>query len=706
MKISYKIFLLIFGVVFILTLSSTLISINELKKNAKENIKTFEKTLIEDKKEALKEKVDIIYKIINDHYKETLPSSIDKYSRDTLYKRMALFYSTIYNYYKNNKNKLSKKEMQQQLKDITKSYRYKSIYVWINDMNYKMVMHPIKPEYDGKVFINTPKVPFVELGVNALKKALKQGKDYAYIKYKFYNPITKKYEFKTSIVKYFAPYKWVFGSGIYVSDVTPKVKREVLNNIKAVRFGKSGYFWINDMNYKMVMHPIKPEYDGKVFINTPKVPFVELGVNALKKALKQGKDYAYIKYKFYNPATGKYEDKLSIVRLFKPWGWVIGTGTYLTSLNKTINEINKKLNSNIKEVILRFIIINAIIGIVLLIIAYFVSDKFIVKNIKLLKEKIKDLAEGEGDLTKRVDIHSKDEIGEVAKYLNNFIEKLASIIQNLKFSSNNLATIVKEVEKDTKQISSTLNKQYELVNKTNEYTQNIKNDLDIAEESVTATYDDIQKTSNALDESIKALNKVTEKIKESYERESELANKIVTLTDQTNQIKEIIDIIKSIADQTNLLALNAAIEAARAGEHGRGFAVVADEVRKLAERTQKSLGEIDSVISIIVQGVMDIEKEIIRNSEISKETTEITNELVENTNKTKNNLENTKNLAQKAIKETIKINTNGRFLIDTSSELVKESEVLKEIKEELKNIEKKLENISKLIQEDTNKFKV
>ncbi len=96
-----------------------------------------------------------------------------------------------------------------------------------------------------------------------------------------------------------------------------ELQKKLMNIVKHSNYGKSGYFWVNDMNYKMIMHPIKPQFDGKIFKNTPKVPFVELGVNAIKKS---GKDYAYIKYKFYNPKTGKYGEKLSIVMLYKPWG--------------------------------------------------------------------------------------------------------------------------------------------------------------------------------------------------------------------------------------------------------------------------------------------------------------------------------------------------------------------------------------------------
>ena len=379
------------------------------------------------KKEELLNKTEIAYKTLESHYKETLPENIEEGVRADLIKYQEVLFNILHRIYKKNKGKMSEEELQKRLKGVVKAARYgKSGYFWINDMNYKMVMHPIKPEYDGKVFIKTPKVPFVELGVNALKKS---KKDYAFIKYQFYNPATKKYEFKVSLVKLFKPYNWVIGTGAYISNITEEVKKATLKNIKDLRYGKSGYFWINDMNYKMVMHPIKPEYDGKVFIKTPKVPFVELGVNALKKSKK---DYAFIKYQFFNPASGKYEDKLSIVKLFKPWGWVIGTGTYLKEMSNTLKQIDKIKSSTLQVLFIKFLITVVILISVYLIISIFVVEKFIVAPLKEFTSIVEDLAEGEGDLTKRVNVISGDEIGLVSKYINLFIEKLEYIISHLK----------------------------------------------------------------------------------------------------------------------------------------------------------------------------------------------------------------------------------------------------------------------------------
>ena len=116
---------------------------------------------------------------------------------------------------------------------------------------------------------------------------------------------------------------------------------------------------------------------------------------------------------------------------------------------------------------------------------------------------------------------------------------------------------------------------------------------------------------------------LTSKVKQTAETEMDLTEKIQTLAREADQVKNVLTVISDIADQTNLLALNAAIEAARAGEHGRGFAVVADEVRQLAERTQRSLIEINSTINVIVQSITDASEQMGINSKEMEELTGI-----------------------------------------------------------------------------------
>jgi len=375
--IKAKINFLIVSIMVLLTLSLSIIFFNGLNKVVNKNIDLFHNSIIDIKKEELINKMDLATHIIELYYKNSLPIYMKAVVEKDLKTQSEQLFSQLNNIYKQYKNILPQKELKQLLISIVKNARYgKNGYFWINDFNYKMVMHPIKPEYDGKIFINTPKVPFVELAVNALK-----NKDESFIRYKFYNPATKKYEYKVSLVKVFKPYNWIIGTGKYLSDITQNVQQKVLNDLKHLRYGKNGYFWVNDINYKMIMHPIKPEYNGKYFKNDKKVPFVQLGVD---KLLKTHKNQVFIEYEFYNPATKKYEKKLSIVRLFKPWGWVIGTGTYLNDIQKT-NEKVKLAYKNIEyDLAKKAIVSSLIILIIAILVAYYFTVFWIVNPMKEL----------------------------------------------------------------------------------------------------------------------------------------------------------------------------------------------------------------------------------------------------------------------------------------------------------------------------------
>ncbi|MCD8478269.1 MAG: methyl-accepting chemotaxis protein, partial [Sulfurospirillum sp.] len=149
------------------------------------------------------------------------------------------------------------------------------------------------------------------------------------------------------------------------------------------------------------------------------------------------------------------------------------------------------------------------------------------------------------------------------------------------------------------------------------------------------------------------LNMATQ-VQSNAQTEIQLAHQISRLSQDADQVKGVLTVISDIADQTNLLALNAAIEAARAGEHGRGFAVVADEVRNLAERTQKSLTEINATINVIVQAINDASDHMNSNSQSMEKLTQIAEDVEKNINETARIMDNATLSSEHTVQDYLK----------------------------------------------------
>ncbi len=347
-----------------------------------------------------------------------------------------------------------------------------------------------------------------------------------------------------------------------------------------------------------------------------------------------------------------------------------------------------------------------VLSLIFILLILSLTKKQIITSINILNEKIKELSSQEGDLTQRIEATSNDGIGDIARNINKFMDKLADMIVNLKSSAAIAQDVTNEVEKDAQLTVASVNIQQKEILKTQEFVSSIPGDLEVTKESVVSSSEDIINTQKVLDDLVISLRDVVSTINEDAESETEIADRVTVLADQTTEIKNIISMIRDIADQTNLLALNAAIEAARAGEHGRGFAVVADEVRKLAEKTQKSVSEIDGVIQMIVQGVEETKSEMENVVTRSQEVAESTNTLVEQADKTKHRLDDTIVISQKAVKETINISGKVIEMMKTSEKLADEAKVADKISKDLVEVSGSLKEVNGKINNEVEKFKV
>ncbi|MBI1338554.1 MAG: DUF3365 domain-containing protein [Phycisphaera sp.] len=221
------------------------------------------------------------------------------------------------------------------------------------------------------------------------------------------------------------------------------------------------------------------------------------------------------------------------------------------------------------------------------------------KPITELINRIKDIAQGEGDLTKRIEVNSQDEVGQLGSWFNTFVKKIHDVIVEVSGAANEVASAATQIAASSEEMASGMQEQSQQVTQISSAIEEMSASVvEVARKSGDAA-NNASNSGKMAEEGGTIVEQTIEGMKSISEAVSAGAASVQELGKRGEQIGQIIEVINDIADQTNLLALNAAIEAARAGEHGRGFAVVADEVRKLADRTTKATEEIATSIQAI-----------------------------------------------------------------------------------------------------------
>ncbi len=621
-SLSIKIKTLLLFIVSIFVVASVSLAITVYKSNelGKVQVKEEEQLILDYNKNELKAYTMMAEKAISAFYELTLEQNIgEKVKEDAL-----VFKKMIEDIYNTNKDKLSKEELKALIFSVTNGYRYN------NDIGYFYaytteginVVHPINKALVGKNLYDMKD----KNGTFIVRDVVKSAKDGTGIsKFIFPNPKTKLDEPKIAYNFYFEPLDIVFGTGDYASSIKEYYQNEAIKVLSKLRYAEDGYFYAvkkNDKGYTYAFHATNPTQKDKEF---------KLGIKDSKGrayrdqivdlAPKNVSEGAFIYYNFAHPTTKQDAEKISYAKYFKEWDWIIVSGVYIDGVEKHIEAQRQRIGSNIQNMLTEIILYGILAGTLAIGIIYFLIGSMVAKPLIGLRDKAYELAQGDGDLTKHLNITSDDEIGSASKEINNFIEKVRSTIALAKATSSENASISHELSVTTLEVGKRVETSTNIIAQATDMSHEIKQEIATSVDKAKISNQEVLKANRELNSAKDAIQALGRKVEASAHTEMELAQRIQQLSNDAEQVKSVLTVIGDIADQTNLLALNAAIEAARAGEHGRGFAVVADEVRKLAERTQKSLIEINATINVIVQAITDSSGKMNENSHEVEELT-------------------------------------------------------------------------------------
>ncbi|ACA86894.1 methyl-accepting chemotaxis protein [Shewanella woodyi] len=394
-----------------------------------------------------------------------------------------------------------------------------------------------------------------------------------------------------------------------------EAKEAAIIALDALRYAGKEYYWTIDTQGIMVQHAFAKKLVGTNVLGMKDPNGVQL-FQLMVTGTEQSES-TRVEYMWNRPDATEPSPKMSVVKRFKPWGWIVGTGIYVDDIKA-------------QQAIFawQYLLIGALVWLPVILILLIISQS-ISKPLRQTILALENISKGEGDLTLRLEESGNDELKEVATNFNVFVIKIQAVVESVLSSvthsqqlasglstiSSEANTVTANMQTETESVATAIN---EMSMVATEVALNAKN----AAESASGADAEANKTTMVVDS---AVNKINELSKELEVTSSGAEGLRVS----SGKIGQILDVIVGIAEQTNLLALNAAIEAARAGEAGRGFAVVADEVRSLASKTQESTQEINGIIDAIREAIICVNDSVDRAKNCSSQTVDETKQVVD-----------------------------------------------------------------------------
>ncbi|MFW2565678.1 methyl-accepting chemotaxis protein [Aliarcobacter butzleri] len=648
-------------------------SIYEVNNLTNQTIEEYKERAFSANIEEMKNYTTFAVNIAKDAYEKSKIENVKARKATYLKSQTDFLFAMITKIYEDQKNKIPEAELKKVLLDAIGSVRYgeDNDYFFVYDKNSTILKLPLTPEREGTKNTGSHIKEFI-------KTAFEKGE--GFVPYQQVIPGKAPRE-KLSNVRLFEPYEWVVGTGVYIDNEEKELKAKALEEISKIRFGQDGYFFVYDYDGTNIMHPVNPALVGKNLMENKSKKGVYYIKDLIEVAKKGGGTVLFDFPK--SKDDPKLYDKIGYADGLQEWKWMIGTGVYIDNVEKNVEIMKQNSYERISSIILGIVIIAVIVSIVLIaFISFFITkeiifplEKFEVGLLSFFKYLNKEVKNVE-----KIEVKNNDEIGIMAKFVNENIEKTNKLLKQDEALINNVKEVVLEINKGNlnnrieakteneslEELKNILNEMLVLIsskvnnnlvaidevlqkykkmdfrprienpqgevakeinsladtinhllveNKRNGLTledsshillENV-NKLNISSNEAAASLEEtaaaieeitsnIRNTTQNISKMATLSNQVTKSVTQGESLANKTTNAMDEINNQVNLINDAISVIDNIAFQTNILSLNAAVEAATAGEAGKGFAVVAQEVRNLASRSAEAAREIKSIV--------------------------------------------------------------------------------------------------------------